>query len=304
MKTGAVARITGVGPTCSRASSSASAAATSAATGRFADGRHRKLHPDPCEEWGPQARYGDEVWEEPVLAQLAEMRLDDASIARVVATLGSAERPVTLDRVRLEKQMRELAIDHVEGKVGDDVYLERLDDLREKRAAFDEPSAGHVPAKRAVEWLRALGETWRSADVPEAKADLIHAIYERIVVVGREFVSARLTPAAYAHGLAVVLPEVVLASPAGFEPATGRLEGGCSGPLSYGDAADERESTRPPTRSTRALSCSMLAWTDRHRSAGPSVDGFDTHPSRTLARSYPGANGGRRSTGCETCGPS
>ena len=100
--------------------------------GTFADGRHRKLHPDPCEEWGPQARYGDEVWEEPVLAQLAEMRLDDASIARVVATLGSAERPVTLDRVRLEQQMRELAIDHVDGKVSDEVYLERLKDLREQ----------------------------------------------------------------------------------------------------------------------------------------------------------------------------
>ena len=28
-----------------------------------------------------------------------------------------------------------------------------------------------------------------------------------------------------------------MASPAGFEPATGRLEGGCSGPLSYGDRA-------------------------------------------------------------------
>ena len=34
-------------------------------------------------------------------------------------------------------------------------------------------------------------------------------------MVGRDFVSARLTPAAYAHGLAVVLPEVVMASPAG-----------------------------------------------------------------------------------------
>ncbi len=36
-----------------------------------------------------------------------------------------------------------------------------------------------------------------------------------------------------------VLPDAVavgMASPAGFEPATGRLEGGCSGPLSYGDA--------------------------------------------------------------------
>jgi hypothetical protein len=27
--------------------------------GTFADGRHRKLHPDPCEARGAQARYGD-----------------------------------------------------------------------------------------------------------------------------------------------------------------------------------------------------------------------------------------------------
>ena len=33
------------------------------------------------------------------------------------------------------------------------------------------------------------------------------------------------------------LRQAELASPAGFEPATGRLEGGCSGPLSYGDPA-------------------------------------------------------------------
>ena len=74
-------------------------------------------------------------------------------------------------------------------------------------------------------WLRALGETWRHADVPAEKAELLHAIYERIVVAGPTFVSARLTPAAYAHGLALALPQVVLASPAGFEPATRCLEG-------------------------------------------------------------------------------
>jgi hypothetical protein len=34
-----------------------------------------------------------------------------ASIAQVVATLGAAERPVMPDKVRLERQMRELAID-------------------------------------------------------------------------------------------------------------------------------------------------------------------------------------------------
>ena len=55
-----------------------------------------------------------------------------------------------------------------------------------------------------------------AADVPEAKADLLHAIYERIVVAGRLFVSARLTPAAYAHGLALAMPEkVAMARPTG-----------------------------------------------------------------------------------------
>jgi hypothetical protein len=34
-----------------------------------------------------------------------------------------------------------------------------------------------MPAERAVQWLRALAETWTGADVPEAKAELIHAIY-------------------------------------------------------------------------------------------------------------------------------
>jgi hypothetical protein len=73
-----------------------------------------------------------------------------------------------------------------------------------------------VPAERAVAWLRALAAPWTAADVPEAKADLLHAIYERIVVAGRSFVSARLTPAAHAHGLALAMPEEVeMARPTG-----------------------------------------------------------------------------------------
>ena len=58
--------------------------------------------------------------------------------------------------------------------------------------------------------------TWTVADVREAKADLLHAIYERIVVAGRSFVSVRLTPAAYAPGMALALPEkVAMARPTG-----------------------------------------------------------------------------------------
>ena len=57
--------------------------------------------------------------------------------------------------------------------------------------------------------------------MPEEKADLLHAINERITVAGPEIVGVRLTAAAYAHGLALALPEqVVIARPTGFEPAT------------------------------------------------------------------------------------
>jgi hypothetical protein len=45
---------------------------------------------------------------------------------------------------------------------------------------------------------------------------VIHAIYERIVIEGPRFVDLRLTPAAYRNGLALALPEAVMARPTGF----------------------------------------------------------------------------------------
>jgi hypothetical protein len=75
--------------------------------------------------------------------------------------------------------------------------------------------------QRAVEWLRSLGESIPLADVPEEEADPAHLIYERITVGGPEIVGVRLTAAAYAHGLALALPEkAVMARPTGFEPPT------------------------------------------------------------------------------------
>ncbi len=138
------------------------------------------------------------------------MTIDDGVIARVVAALGSPDRPVGLDRARIERQMRDLALDHVAERVDDSAYLERLGQLRAELAAVDAIPHGDLPAKRAVEWLRVLADTWVNADVPEAKADLLHAIYDRIVVVGRAIVAARLTAAAYSNGLALALPQVVM----------------------------------------------------------------------------------------------
>jgi hypothetical protein len=64
--------------------------------------------------------------------------------------------------------------------------------------------------------MRALAETIALADAPEAKAELVHAIYEWITVKGHAIVSAKLTPSAYAAGLALALPQVVKARPEGF----------------------------------------------------------------------------------------
>jgi hypothetical protein len=70
-------------------------------------------------------------------------------------------------------------------------------------------SADGISAERAVAWLQALSATWKAAEVPAGKADLLHAVYDRIIVAGRTIVSVRLTPSAYAHGFALALPEKV-----------------------------------------------------------------------------------------------
>lgn len=182
--------------------------------GTFADGRHRKLHPRPCDAWGAQARYGDETWEVPILGQVEGIELDAATIGAVVAALGGAPRPVALDRARIDRQIRELALEHAAGHLEDEVYLERLRELREAKDSAERTNGEGVAAERAIKWLRALSATWTDADVPEAKADVLHAIYDQIVVTGREIVSVRLTPSAYAHGLALALPtKVALARP-------------------------------------------------------------------------------------------
>ena len=99
-------------------------------------------------------------------------------------------------------------------------HLERLGQLRVDLATVDAIPRGDLLAKRAVGWLRVVADTWLTADAPEAKADLLHAIYERIVVVGRSIVAAHLPPAACANGLALALPQVVMARPEGLEPPT------------------------------------------------------------------------------------
>ena len=142
--------------------------------GTFGDGRHRKLHVNPCEAWGRKARLADAIWEGPMLAQVAGITVDDDTIASVVAVLGSTRRPVEMDRARIDRRIRELALEHAAGDLADDAYLARLKALREARDELAEGSGAGVPAQRAIEWLRALAEssnmgTYRGKGRPDAR---------------------------------------------------------------------------------------------------------------------------------------
>jgi len=146
-------------------------------------------------------------------------------MASVLAALGSSRQPVEIDRARIDRQIRELALEHAAGSLGDEAYLARLKVLRQQRDAVVERTGRGLLGQRAVEWLRALGESIQAADVPKERADLMHAIYDRITVAGPEIVGVRLTQAAYAHGLALALPEKVeMARPTGFGRALATYE--------------------------------------------------------------------------------
>ena len=71
-----------------------------------------------------------------------------------------------------QRQMRELALEHASGSLSDENYLERMKRMRASVAEVEETRQVGVAADRAVEWLRALSETWEQADVPQARSEL------------------------------------------------------------------------------------------------------------------------------------
>jgi hypothetical protein len=108
-----------------------------------------------------------------------------------------------------------LAPEHAAARLDDAEYLARMACLRGELEIVGTQPAPDLPARRAVEWLDALAETWQTTDLVEEKSDVIHAVYERIVIEGPRFVSRRFTRAAYRHGLALALPDADMARPTG-----------------------------------------------------------------------------------------
>jgi hypothetical protein len=179
--------------------------------GMIGSGRsqHRsRIHPDPCEAWGPKARYAAETWESPIAAQVSGMRLDEATIRDVRRVL-AAPAPVAMatSAARYRREMRELAEAHVAERITDAAYLEQLAELR-RQADATPPSAAAVDPDEAVAYLRDLEALWAKA-TPAEQAELVRSIYARVEVVGARFVAVTLTPEAEAHGLPMLLPESV-----------------------------------------------------------------------------------------------
>lgn len=172
--------------------------------------RRRVTHPEPCEGWGPRAAQGVEQWEAPIEAQWNAVRLDAATLRRVRVVLESpTSLPTDTTKARIERQMRELAADHVAERITDATYLARLAVLRAEAAAAGAARPSKVNADDAIRELTNLARAWeRMTEVERAK--LTHAVYAQIEVRGGSS-DARvvLTPAAYDLGLDQVLPESV-----------------------------------------------------------------------------------------------
>lgn len=189
-------------------------------------GKHRRLHVGPCSEGVEKTLWATETWEPWVLSQLSQLRVDDKTIADVVAALRSAEpaQMPNLDRVRVERARRELAMQMADGRISPEDFVARLNAM----PVPEEPTeAVDVAPDRAVARLRDFAGTWATLDDMgdsgrQLRADLVASVYDEITVRGDEFVSLRLTPSAYAHGFALALPERVgmaLARPEGFSRA-------------------------------------------------------------------------------------
>lgn len=172
----------------------------------------RVTHREPCADWGLQASRRARTWEWPIEAQWAAISLDARALTRVRRVIEAPTvRPIDTTRARIERQMRELAADHVAQRIDDAVYLSRLAVLRTEATAAVELQRSRVDADEAIGQLTAMARAWRRMTEVE-RAKLAHAVYARIEVVGGSS-DARvvLTPAAYEIGLDQALPEFVRA---------------------------------------------------------------------------------------------
>ena len=93
-----------------------------------------------------------------MLAQVAGIALDDATMASFVAALGSSRQSVEIDRAWIELQIRELALEHAAGSLGDEAYLARLG--RHARTPWTGCARAPISRLKSGSPSTRSGETW------------------------------------------------------------------------------------------------------------------------------------------------
>jgi hypothetical protein len=76
--------------------------------------------------------------------------VDEITMASVVAAVGSNHQPVAIDRARIDRQIRELALEHAGGGLGDETYLEQMKMLRQQRDGLINRATAGPSGQRAV----------------------------------------------------------------------------------------------------------------------------------------------------------
>ena len=129
--------------------------------GHTTAGARRMYHPRPlCDGWREASHDGAsfhaDIYEWQIAALLATARLDGAAKARIVGALGPATPvPDATAARRIERELRELAMQNAFGQLADATYLPRRDALLAQLDAARRPAATrvHVDPERAIAYL-------------------------------------------------------------------------------------------------------------------------------------------------------
>ncbi|HEX5148416.1 MAG TPA: hypothetical protein VFW02_04995, partial [Candidatus Limnocylindrales bacterium] len=114
--------------------------------------------------------------------------------AIVAAITQPEEAVVPIDRGRMKRRRRELALDVAAGRMSERAFLAAMRRLNEEDAALVDPRPRRAAdGAKAVEYVRNVAASWAKAK-PPTRAAMIQSLYQEIVVRGEEFVSVRLTP--------------------------------------------------------------------------------------------------------------
>ncbi len=176
-----------------------------------------------CPLWARESVVAHRL-DDPISAQLASLRLDGSTQARIRALASKAPPPATdIRRAQLERELRAKATDHAARRLATPAYLAEHERITAELDGLAAAAGGGAPlgdADEVLARLRDFGATWQAAsrlgdEGRSAQAAIVAQVYARINVVDGAIDSVELTEGAKRIGLVLALRETVaMARPA------------------------------------------------------------------------------------------